>query len=224
MTRRLAWPLQTTALAHLRRALLMLLDPRRRFNCQDQAAPTWSERADEAVRLLVEAPLDAFAGAPLDIADFGAGNRRLLPVLHRELPVRFDYDAYDLHPQSPEVIRIDLSREVPPRSFDVVFCLGLLEYLSDLDRFAARLRGITTYAITSYALADPPLGLTVSERRERGWRTDLDRAGVEALFSRNGFTVESFSMVNGGRTGIWRWASAREQDRARDEAERQPDA
>jgi hypothetical protein len=157
--------------------------------------------------MLVASPLGSRRGEPLRVGDLGAGNQRLLPALEGKL-ASFDYHAYDLHPQSKDVRWIDVEREMPSRDFDVVFCLGLLEYLRDLDRFVSRLHTICSHAIVSYVMSDPPDSLTPAERRERGWLNDLTQTGLEEIFGRHAYRREAFVLTNAGRTGLWLWATA----------------
>jgi hypothetical protein len=194
------------AIRILRRSLKRR-DPRRRYNCRDQCSPAWEERAEEAVTLLVASPIDLTARPRLQVGDLGAGNQRLLRVLERDLAVPIEYHAYDLHPQAKEVHRIDLQRELPTRVFDVVFCLGLLEYLRDLDQFVSRLRSICRCAVVSYVITDPPDSLTPAERRERSWLSDLTQMGLEELFRRHSYTRQVFALTNAGRTGLWVWSA-----------------
>jgi hypothetical protein len=195
------------AIRILRRSLKRR-DPRRRYNCQDQCSPAWEERAEEAVTLLVASPVDLTARGRLQVGDLGAGNQRLLRVLERDLAVPIEYHAYDLHPQAKEVHRIDLQCELPPRVFDVVFCLGLLEYLRDLDHFVSRLHSICRRAVVSYVITDPPDSLTPAERRERSWLNDFTQRGLEELFVRHSYTRQAFALTNAGRTGLWVWSPA----------------
>jgi hypothetical protein len=144
----------------------------------------------------------------LQVADLGAGNRRLRSVLERVLTVPFDYHAYDIRPQSEDVQRLDVQQALPDRRFDVVFCLGLLEYLRDPGDFAARLRPICSLAVVSYVITDAPDSLDPPRRRKRGWRTDLTRVEVELLFGECGYTREALTLVNEGHTGLWLWSTA----------------
>jgi hypothetical protein len=191
--------------SRIRDGLLRALDPSRRYNCQQQDSPIWEERAVQAVALLMTSSVGTASGGRFQIDDFGAGNQRLLPNLNRELEAPFDYQADDLHPQVTEVLRFDLERELPNRVFDAVFCLGLLEYLRDEDRFVSRLRRTCRYAVVSYVLSDAPASLPAHERRKRGWLNDYTRSGLEQLFRSKGFEFGDFTAIQGGTTGLWLW-------------------
>jgi hypothetical protein len=181
---------------------------RRSFNTQDQASRAWDDRAVAAVGLLAAAPAIIPVGERLRIADLGAGNQRLRSVLQAELGAPFEYHAYDLRPQAQDVQRIDVEKAMPELRFDVVFCLGLLEYLRDLESFARRLRTTCGHAVVSYVITDPPGSLSPDERRRRGWLTDFARADLERLFGECGHVREASTLTNAGSTALWLWSTS----------------
>lgn len=187
-----------------------LFDPRRRFNCQDQDDPNWDERAIEAARLLAH-DLDSHGPTPLpiDVGDLGCGNERLRDALHHELGRPFRYRGYDLHPQSSTVEYLDAQRDLPAREFDALFCLGLLEYIDDLESLAMRVRDICDRLIVSYVISDSSERLTESERAARGWRHHYTQNEFEAIFSRCGLAIENSVRVEAGRTVVWLWRTQR---------------
>ena len=68
------------------------------------------------------------------IADIGAGD--LNWIKDTDIPSYIEYQAYDLVPRLPEVIRFDLVKEVPPPS-DLIMCLWVLNHLKYDDCLAA---------------------------------------------------------------------------------------
>lgn len=60
------------------------------------------------------------------IADIGAGD--LNWIGHVKWPHEVSYEAFDLVPRKPEVKRLDLIHEVPPKR-DLLMCLWLLNHL-----------------------------------------------------------------------------------------------
>ena len=194
-----------------REVLVRFRHPNRRFNCQDQTKRSWELRAEEAVRLLGKS-FDRIRTSDrrVQIGDFACGNERLRPLLEREFGAVCDYQGYDLHPQSPSVERLDLSRGVPARHFDAVFCLGILEYLPDVPAFAVRLRSVCRLAIVSYAVADGSETLLPPERRARQWVNHFTRSEVEEIFVRAGFVKVAFVLTNLGRTGLWLFSTEAE--------------
>jgi SAM-dependent methyltransferase len=191
----------------LQRRAAALLDPRRRFNCQDQDRPGWHARAEAAVDMLHSFLASDPNAGTLEIADLGCGNERLRRVLTARFGRPFEYVGYDLHPQSERVQRLDVESELPERVFDVVFCLGLVEYLRDPELFARRLHDICGLAVVSYVLADAEGSLPPAERRKRGWRTDYSRVALDDVFTRADFACETFATVDDGGTGLWLMAA-----------------
>jgi hypothetical protein len=175
------------------------------FNLADADSPRWDERAETAVALLAGhvGDLRRDAGVALRIADFGAGTERLRDVLETHLEEPHTYRPFDLHPQSETVVVMDVTRELPDADFDVVFCLGLLEYVQGLERFLATLSQRYATLVISYTVFDAPHRLTPRERRERGWLTDYTRAGLEREFERLALRIRDFALTNQGRTGVW---------------------
>lgn len=183
----------------------------RGFNLDLQDSPRWDERAETAVDLLVRhrSELDEIGSpAAIRVADFGCGNERLRDVLARRLARPHAYQGYDLRVQTPAAIAMDLARELPTTAFDVVFCLGLLEYIEDLEWFLRRLRPRCRLAVVSYVVADAPVPLSRRQRRARGWRSDHTRAGLDQELVRCGFVRRDFALCNQERTGVWVVSSA----------------
>lgn len=181
---------------------------RRRFNCARQNE--WDERAERALDLLSNhrecAPE---GGTAIAIADFGAGNERLRGLLEERLRLELDYFPYDLHPQLSTTARLDLAREVPDRQFDVVVCLGLLEYLPSVPELARSLRDLCRCALVSYVTSDGLVAMPHAQRLEHGWTTHLAAAEVESAFGDAGFRQLGKAEAESGITTIWLWQNAR---------------
>lgn len=181
------------------------------YNLKDQSSPTWEERYELAVQLMLEsgAAIDAKTGKPrhIKIADLGCGNERLADVLHEEvvrsaLAVSFDYQGYDILPQSQAVIQMDLNRDFPRRRYDVVFALGLLEYLDDPNDFFRRLRRITDCAVMSYVFDD----LDSHSREERqtiGWKNHMTHQGFIDLAHQYGWSPWGGIALEGGSQYVY---------------------
>ena len=122
------------------------------FNTAGQHFESWQARALDAVSLWMEARGDwrPNGDRPLRVADFGAGNERLRDVLSDRLGHSFSYFPYDLHPQRPTSVKLNLLEETPPESYDLVFALGLLEYLPPENDFLTRLRSRCRFALVSF--------------------------------------------------------------------------
>jgi len=176
---------------------------RRRFNCDGQAY--WGERAEAAVGLLLqhESQCRTVPQASLMVGDLGAGNERLRPILARGLTHKHEYWAYDLHPQLPTTAPLDVTQSMPARDLDVGFCLGLLEYILDLQVFLARLGRSCRFALISYVPCPEPTGTPTRERTRRGWVTHMCSSELEQAFRDAGFTLVGTSSCDHGATCLW---------------------
>ncbi|MFN2629614.1 MAG: hypothetical protein ABR569_13410 [Gaiellaceae bacterium] len=182
---------------------------RNRFNCHRQDDRDWQERAETAATLWsgYREEMAGAVGGELQIADFGCGNERLRGVLTEKLSEPFRYQGYDLHPQLPSTIRLNV-RDALPEHHDLVFCLGLLEYLPDLEQFLPRLARVARFAIVSYVVADSPQALPEEERRKRGWASHYTRSEIADLCERSGLRVQRFAEIDRGASGLWLARSA----------------
>lgn len=178
----------------------------RPFHLDEQDAPEWEERAETAVDLaaaVFAGDSNADGDMVVRVADLGCGNMRLRRILQARLPFRHSYSGYDLLPQSETIGRVDLSSELPPGEFDLMFCLGVLEYLHDVPAFLARLREHCRLGVISYAIADTPNPITPAERRAFGWTSDYTQADLQRELEHHGFAVRDFTLTNAARTGVW---------------------
>jgi hypothetical protein len=192
-----------TSLRWLRRPQRLRARPP--YNLDDAGSPRWEERAEAAGGLLV-ANLDAIRWDPsagLRIADFGAGDERLRRVLASRLVEEHRYQSFDIRPQLSSVVELDLRAALPAQPFDLVFCLGLLEYIEPLGSFFARLARRYPALILSYTVFDAPEPLSRRERRRRGWLSDYTKAGLEQELDGAGLAVRDVVMANQHRTCIW---------------------
>jgi polysaccharide pyruvyl transferase WcaK-like protein len=187
--------------AYARLGALLTARTARGFNIQLQNHPAWDERAETAAVMLARHL--GRPDRPVRIADLGCGNERLRGALEEHLVAPHDYQGYDLLPQRPTVIALDVERELPAADHDVVFCLGLLEYFADLPHLLRRLRSRYDTAVLSYSVFDAPSPLTRRQRRARGWRTHLTAAEVTAGLEQAGWTILEHARVARGRTGLW---------------------
>jgi hypothetical protein len=175
---------------------------RQRFNCDDQ--DNWGDRARSAATLIEanEAEL-APAGESLTVADFGAGNERLRPLLAAALDREHRYLPFDLHPQLPTTTRLDVSKGLPVGGFDLGICLGLLEYLPDLPAFLDRLGHTCRFALISYVTSDSPVAMPREQRLEHNWVNHLEGDEIEAAFAAAGFSIVASSTCEEGVTTLW---------------------
>ena len=179
------------------------------FNTSNQDLESWKQRASDAVSLWVE-----YRGGwrpsrdrPLRIADFGAGNERLRGLLDTDLAIPHIYFPFDLHPQKPTTVRLDLNQQLPDDAFDLVFCLGLLEYLSSVGAFVSQISLRCRFALISFVYVGSAFPGSLAEREALGWRNHFDREELEHEFEHNGFSPVAMRTTGDGQTGLWLWAA-----------------
>jgi hypothetical protein len=177
---------------------------RRRYNCEKQSE--WDDRAEKAIALLMEHH-DAWrpVSGPAAIADFGAGNERLRPLLESRLEGEVEYHPYDLHPQLPTTQQLNVSQGLPARDFDVAICLGLLEYLPSIRDLTRNLQATCRFVLNSYVTSDSAGAIPYDDRLRQGWTTHMTAAEVEQAFDAAGFRLAGRSNAEGVTTTVWLW-------------------
>jgi 2-polyprenyl-3-methyl-5-hydroxy-6-metoxy-1,4-benzoquinol methylase len=174
-----------------------------RFNCDDQEAELWQARAREAANLLLDALIgDGVVNEELRVADFGCGDQKLKRVLTRTLPSPVEYFGYDLHPQSNEVEFCDFETTAPAGPFDAIFCLGLFEYIKNLDHLISRIRHACRYAIVSFVVIEAQ-AYSEEEIRKRGWVWRYSPDELSTRLTASGFTIRKQILINNNTTAIW---------------------
>jgi polysaccharide pyruvyl transferase WcaK-like protein len=176
-----------------------------RFNLSEQNAASWDDRARAAVLLC--SPAAALLARPagaLTVADLGCGNRRLGGLLSAGLGTPHRYTGFDLLPQSADTRRLDLNQEVPSEKFDIVFGLGVMEYLNDVPAFLGRLRGLGEFMVVSYVVSDSQVRAfsEPSARKARGWISHYTKQQLMSLVSEAGLRVRDSVSIDGGSTLI----------------------
>ena len=157
----------------------------RPFNCGDQAALAWRQRADACVELLksLEFPCDRL----LSLADVGCGDQKLRHALQSH-GVKCRYQGYDLLPQSPEVHCFDVRRDLLPDIHDVAVMLGVIEYVSNLPAVLATLARRVPHVIVSHVFRQNGL-YTAEHLAELGWLHHLSEEELGGILENNGFSV-----------------------------------
>jgi len=180
------------------------------FNTDRQHYETWQVRAKDAVSLWVDARVSwrPDGDRPIRIADYGAGNERLRALLAARLEQPFEYFAFDLHPQQPTTIKLNVLEESPEKSFDVVFALGLLEYLPPGNSFIERVRHRTRFALVSFTYVGSTFAGGLPKRESLGWQAHDDREGLERKFTEAGFSLVDFRTTQQDEAGLWLWESS----------------
>lgn len=175
-----------------------------KFNCDTQNAQSWEIRAEKAVQILANSDfIKNNRQDELKIADFGCGNEKLRSILTTKLEkIKFDYYGYDLEPQLETTFKINLEREMPSLHFDVVFCLGLLEYLYDLDLFLLRVSQISKFLIISYVFSNSGC-YSHQHISQKGWLHHYSALDLETKFEKYNYGKQDFKITNNGKTGLW---------------------
>lgn len=183
--------------------------PAGRFNTANQDLESWQQRASDAVALWVEhrGSWRPPGQRPLRIADFGAGNERLRDLLSTYLTIPHMYFPFDLHPQKRTTVRLNLEHDMPDEAFDLVFCLGVLEYLSSVGALVGQLSARCRFALISFVYVGSSFHGDLSERQSLGWRSHLDRQELAQEFEHAGFSPVAMRTTDVGQTGLWLWAA-----------------
>ncbi|MBM3528291.1 MAG: class I SAM-dependent methyltransferase [Alphaproteobacteria bacterium] len=144
----------------------------------------WDARAEFAAQ---------FVPAGSRVLDLGCGRM----ALQRFLPLGCDYQPCDLVRRDDRTIECDFNAgEFPADAAadaDLIVLLGVLEYISDLDRFFAQIQRSGRPVILSYCPTD------LSGDRDRtalGWINHLSLYDLAILFDRFGFVIECSAPVD----------------------------
>ncbi|MDY7050738.1 MAG: hypothetical protein RPG89_19575 [Microcystis panniformis WG22] len=167
------------------------------YNLADQNSVEWGERSLYACKIALDYlnDLEKNIKSDLIIGDFGCGNQRVKVYLNRILNSKFTYRGYDILPQSDTVTQINFDDSLPEDNyFDLVFCLGLLEYIHDLSSFFKSLRKVCQSAIISYIHKSHYF--SDQERTKLGWINHYTIEELEAILISCGFKCVSKQVFN----------------------------
>ena len=121
---------------------------------------------------------------PLRVADFGAGNERLRDVLSDRLGQSFSYFPYDLHPQRPTSVKLNLLEETPPEATTSCSHSACSSTCRPRTISSTRLRSRCRFALVSFVFVGSAFAGGLSEREALGWQAHDDREGFERRFGR----------------------------------------
>jgi hypothetical protein len=156
------------------------------------AVGAWPERLGAAWdlfrrQLAADAP-------PLSVGDYGCGRLGLRALL----PAGWSYTGYDWLPRSPDTVLCDFNRgPLPELRHDVIFCLGVLEYLHDPARLLRHALDQADWVVFSCFQGWNPW-----RAWREGWRGRLSRAAWARLRKEERVQVTA-SMPWRGDGGIW---------------------
>jgi len=121
----------------------------------------WKYRAELAMRILADVKL----GPGQRVADYGCGRQTLRTLL----PPDWTYTPFDYCERSNDTRIVDFNTTFPSGDFDVIFILGVLEYLNRPTELLAHALRHARFLVFSYNF------LGEHERRERqGWISCVD--------------------------------------------------
>jgi hypothetical protein len=152
---------------------------------------SWPLRMEAAWKLFREVLPEGNQG--YEVADFGCGRQELRALL----PSGWTYVPYDWTPRSADTRICDLQRELPEGTQDVIFMLGVLEYLPDPAR-------LLTHALTQarWTVFSCFCGWSPWRAWKQGWRGQLSKRGVQQVLRETGVQVRAYRDWRGDG-GLW---------------------
>ena len=174
------------------------------FNCNDQTAASWTQRAVVAVNLIKNIELKN--KHQLSVADIGCGDQKLRSALLAQ-GVDCHYCGYDLLPQSSEVTQFDVRSDALPHEHDVLVMLGVIEYLDALPGVLPSLSRQAPYLVVSHVIRKDDT-YSPQKRAELGWLNHLSQDEIEQLLSASGYIVLDRQLDTEGKTMLFMCESA----------------
>lgn len=105
------------------------------------------------------------------VADYGSGQQ----TLRRLIGSNWTYTPYDFYKRTDDTVLINFNEELPRQSHDIIFCLGVFEYLNKPYDLLQTIINNAPYGIISYT------AFTNEETRERnGWKNNLTLEDIES--------------------------------------------
>lgn len=176
------------------------------YNCARQGARSWWERTDAAVDL-IERAIGELGGRRPRVLDLGCGDGKVAVELARR-GIEVDYLGFDLHPQSPEVRRLDLARDPIDERGDVAVVLGVLEYIADPVPVLRRIAAAAPSLVISLAASDLDRPADF-DPKSLNWVFYVDRATFEAHLAEVGYTIVQRRVTPDHKTAVWSVKAAR---------------
>ncbi|TAM46280.1 MAG: class I SAM-dependent methyltransferase [Gammaproteobacteria bacterium] len=147
--------------------------------------PSWDER---------NRVIAAFIPDGASVLDVGAGHG----TLRSYLAPGCTYQPMDCVPGTPQTILVEFNKgQIPAlgRTYDVVVCSGILEYIDDPAGFLRTVSGWGERVLISYVtLESQP---DIARRRVNGWFNDLTRTELERLFATLGLDARQIAEWGG---------------------------
>lgn len=161
----------------------------------DFQSDRWTERAKTAVGMLQQ-EYDS-------VIDMGAGALTIKKYLKPDTA----YFPVDYCKRFEEVIVCDFEKEEYPNiTSDVVFALGILEYISNADLFVEKICNMSNTVIISYNVIEKKGNFHMRQRN--GWVNHFKTIDIISLFRHNGFSLTD-ERLYGGMSVVYKFEKNR---------------
>lgn len=128
-----------------------------------------------------------------EVADYGCGRQQLKTLL----PAGWSYVPYDWTPRSPDTRVCDLAVAAPTGTHEIIFMLGVLEYMPDPARLLSHALNQARWTVFSCFCGWSPL-----RAWKQGWRGRLSRRAVERVLQGANVQVRAYQDWRGDG-GLW---------------------
>jgi hypothetical protein len=136
----------------------------------------WPERSVKAVEMAKK----QLPQPGVRVADYGCGRQTARTLL----PQGWEYVPFDYCSRTPDTVLCDFTTSLPDGLFDLILCLGVLEYMEEPFRLLQHALEHGGRVLFSYN------GPTTAERRElQGWKNCLDFDEIERFIACHGGSV-----------------------------------
>lgn len=128
-----------------------------------------------------------------EVADYGCGRQELRALL----PAGWRYVPYDWTARSTDTRVCDLAVAPPTDAHEIIFMLGVLEYMPDPARLLTHALTHARWTVFSCFCGWSPL-----RAWRQGWRGRLSRRAVERVLQSTGVQVRAYQDWRGDG-GLW---------------------
>ncbi|NTW27561.1 MAG: hypothetical protein HGA36_04510 [Candidatus Moranbacteria bacterium] len=170
-----------------------------KFSLKNQNSDKWVNRSKVAISFMNGLFLP---NEKIKVGDFGCGDMKIKKILSELNYHNVLYSGYDCMPQNKDIQLANFNEKIPDEKFDVIFSMGLLEYLDDLEFFLNFIKNNAENIIVSYVIADSE-NYSDEEIKIKGWKNHLKSHELEAIFTKIGLIIQKSIIVDNGLTKIY---------------------
>jgi hypothetical protein len=181
-----------------RRYKFQLRQDHKRYNRDQQDNASWIQRAELAAEFIGQAA--APAATRQSVADIGCGDAKLAGILLRRGD-NVAYQGYDISPRTEGVLRFDVDTDVLPET-DIAVLLGVLEYVSDIERPLRMIAASARWLVVSHPVNDHQ-PLSRSKLRKMNWKTQLSSREFSSSLEASGFKIVDRKMTSNQKSQVW---------------------